>query len=109
MNRFKFSCLQCGACCKVGFIYLKKGEADKIARSLGMPAAQFKKKYTTWFLWLGRALKWTQAGGCVFLKDKKCSIYESRPEQCRTWPYWARLLNSRSELERARGYCKGIS
>jgi uncharacterized protein len=107
-DKIRFSCLRCGACCKVGFIYLKKGEADTMARSLAMPVTQFKKKYTTWLLWLGRALRWTDEGGCVFMKDEKCSIYEARPEQCRTWPYWKRIIQNREDLLRARTYCKGI-
>lgn len=108
-NKIQFQCKKCGACCRVGFIYLKKGEAEKIASHLGMPVKQFKKKYTEWFLFLGRALKWSEKGSCLFLKNKECSIYNARPSQCSTWPYWDRILNSREDLERAKSYCGGIS
>jgi Fe-S-cluster containining protein len=107
-GKIKFSCKKCGKCCAVGFIYLKKGEAEKIASHLGMPAQQFKKQHTEWFLFLGRALKWGNSGACFFLKNRQCSIYPVRPSQCSTWPYWKRLVASRKELERAKTYCKGL-
>ena len=36
---------------------------------------------------------------CIFLSDidgKTCTIYESRPVQCRTYPYWPKLLFNRT-------------
>ena len=35
-------------------------------------------------------------GQCIFLeKDgRRCSIYDFRPQQCRTYPYWPRLQQS---------------
>jgi uncharacterized protein len=92
----------------VGFIYLKPGEAGKIAAFLGMPEKQFKKKYTEWFLFLGRALKWSASGACLFLKNNQCSIYAARPSQCATWPYWKRIINNLSDLNKAKGYCMGL-
>jgi Fe-S-cluster containining protein len=37
-------------------------------------------------------------GDCIFLdpKSRTCSVYEARPVQCRTWPFW----NSNLELPR---------
>ena len=31
---------------------------------------------------------------CVFLNDQKCRIYEARPVQCSTYPFWPNLLES---------------
>jgi Fe-S-cluster containining protein len=103
-----FSCLCCGNCCRVGFIYLRKGEAGKIAAHLNITEKDFKKKYTHWFLWQGRTMKWDDSGSCKFQKDNKCLIYPVRPSQCSSWPLWPRLINSRKELERVKEYCKGI-
>jgi len=107
-HKIQFKCLQCGNCCGEGFIYLKPGEASRMAVKLGMHAGVFKKKYTAFFLFLGRALKWQKDGFCVFMKGNKCSIYEARPSQCRTWPYWKKLLKNKLNLESAAVYCKGI-
>lgn len=40
------------------------------------------------------------AGGCIFLStDGKCGIYETRPVQCRTYPFWPSLLSSPDDWE----------
>lgn len=46
---------------------------------------------------------------CVFLKDKKCQIYQERPIQCRTFPWWQQNLRSKEDWERAAVYCEGIN
>ena len=45
---------------------------------------------------------------CVFLKDKRCSIYDVRPTQCRTFPFWPSLMRNREEWEKAAKNCEGI-
>lgn len=104
----KFSCRQCGACCMRGFIYLKKGEPEKIAAFLSLDAVNFKKKYTSWYLWQGRVLNWDESGACIFLKNKKCSIYPVRPFQCSSFPLWPRIIKDKKELNRVKKYCKGL-
>lgn len=34
---------------------------------------------------------------CIFLAEdgKRCTIYEVRPVQCRTYPYWTHLISSK--------------
>lgn len=108
MNSIQFTCLQCGECCKVGFIYLKKGEAEKIASHLNLSLREFKKQHTRYLFLQGRVMKWDDNSACPFIKDNKCGIYEARPSQCATWPYWTRLEQSEYELNRAKEYCKGI-
>jgi len=103
MGEIKFSCIKCGNCCRVGFVYLTRTDIKNISKRLGLQPEEFKKKYTTNILWLGRTMKWAEKGGCVFLKNNMCSIYESRPEQCSTYPYWKKL-----DIKRAKEYCSGI-
>lgn len=45
---------------------------------------------------------------CVFLKDKKCQIYQVRPTQCRTFPYWPSTLESPEAWREAARHCEGI-
>jgi Fe-S-cluster containining protein len=42
-----------------------------------------------------------KADQCIFLDadGKKCTIYEARPTQCRTYPYWPRLMDNYTEWE----------
>lgn len=46
---------------------------------------------------------------CVFLKENKCQLYDVRPTQCRTFPWWPSLLKSQADWEAAARYCEGIS
>ena len=41
-----------------------------------------------------------QQHGCIFLSEMgQCSIYEHRPIQCRTYPFWPSLLEDRESWE----------
>jgi Fe-S-cluster containining protein len=46
---------------------------------------------------------------CVFLKDGKCRIYECRPRQCQTFPWWKENLSSPEQWQRTAQMCEGIS
>ena len=46
---------------------------------------------------------------CVFLKDNKCSVYEVRPSQCRTYPFWPQHILGRAEWEAEAVRCEGMS
>ncbi len=43
----------------------------------------------------GYALKTNPDGSCVFLKNKRCKIYENRPSICRVYPY---MLQSMGDI-----------
>jgi hypothetical protein len=45
---------------------------------------------------------------CIFLKENKCSIYEARPIQCRTFPWWLHNLESPDNWRSAGVNCEGI-
>lgn len=48
-------------------------------------------------------------GACSLLDgSNRCSIYECRPQQCRTFPYWPQLANEGPALDMASAYCPGI-
>ncbi|HEV8050891.1 MAG TPA: YkgJ family cysteine cluster protein, partial [Parachlamydiaceae bacterium] len=46
---------------------------------------------------------------CIFLKDKKCSVYPVRPTQCRTFPWWMQNLATPEDWKEAAKFCEGIS
>ncbi len=51
---------------------------------------------------------------CVFLvRDKdgrgSCGIYEDRPKQCRTWPFWPDNLKSPRAWKQAGSRCPGMT
>lgn len=91
-----------------GYVYLNSKEVKALAVFLGMEEKQFKKQHTDWMPLIGHTLKTPRTGGCIFLKNGKCGVYDARPSQCRSFPYWKDIMKESAELERAAGYCKGI-
>lgn len=49
-------------------------------------------------------------GGCSFLTpDGGCSVYSGRPKQCRSYPWWPRLLASPKAWAAEQNACEGIN
>lgn len=47
---------------------------------------------------------------CIFyVPEKGCAVYEARPMQCRTYPYWGKIMLSRENWEREAQQCPGIN
>jgi Fe-S-cluster containining protein len=45
---------------------------------------------------------------CIMLKNGKCSIYEDRPLQCRTFPFWPQNICHEDKWEHVKDDCPGI-
>jgi Fe-S-cluster containining protein len=111
----EFECKKCGNCCKgdSGHIWLTEKEQQDIASFLGIPLKKFLKTYTVKSS--GRiSLKEKKISDndywCIFLdKDKGCLIYEHRPHQCRTYPYWENIINDSEYLDFVLQDCPGVS
>lgn len=93
----RFKCTGCGDCCTgaPGYVWVNQAEIDALAERLGMDAIQFEKKYVR-KIGVRRSLVEYKNGDCVFFdnKTRKCTVYEQRPRQCRTWPFWNSNLRS---------------
>ena len=97
-----FQCRQCGACCRqAGFVYLGRGDAERLAAHLKMDVYSFTESYALLMDRQHLALKKYADETCVFLKPSGCSVYEARPAQCREFP-----LNWKTENSLT--YCEGL-
>ncbi len=45
---------------------------------------------------------------CTFLKNKRCAVYEGRPEQCRTWPFWPEVMSAKAWAKEVKAFCPGV-
>jgi Fe-S-cluster containining protein len=54
------------------------------------------------------SLKEKENYDCIFLTENGCSVYEGRPRQCRTYPFWSSVVESKSSWEREGMSCPGI-
>jgi Fe-S-cluster containining protein len=47
---------------------------------------------------------------CPFHRSEiGCTIYESRPTQCRTWPFWPEVVRKKQSWDRAARECEGMN
>lgn len=107
----RFECQGSGRCCvsrgEFGFVYLTKVDRQRMAKLLKLSTTAFTKKYCAktdgvWHL--------QEAAGpeCIFLEGKRCSVYEARPVQCRTWPFWPEVMAAKTWTKEVAAYCPGV-
>ena len=89
----RFECTGCGNCCtgSPGYVWVNQAEINALAQQLEMTPAAFEKKYVR-KIGIRRSLKELprQNYDRIFLdpETRRCQVYEHRPRQCRTWPFW---------------------
>ena len=107
-----FKCQGSANCCvsrgSYGFVYLSLNDLKKISKFFKLDKLNFIKKYceyTNGFLHLKETKK---NGDCIFLKNKRCSVYSARPIQCRTWPFWEENMQAKKWNHALKNFCPGI-
>lgn len=119
-NGLRFRCTMCGNCCTgvPGTVQLDDGELRALADRVGVSEAEFVERYTKPMDGGGRSLteRLTAFGyDCVFLDRTTipgkavCGVYEDRPLQCKTWPFWKRNLADERSWDRAGATCPGMN
>jgi hypothetical protein len=105
-----FECTGCGQCCtgSPGYVWVTREEIESIAAHLNLSIKEFSRNFLRKIEGQFSLIELLPSYDCVFLKDKKCSIYSVRPIQCRTFPWWPHLLSSESNWKGAAHGCEGI-
>lgn len=84
-----------------------------IADFLKIPAKELRRRYLKRVGLRTTIIEQPSTRDCIFLKEegglKKCMIYSVRPNQCRTWPFWASNLACADVWLQAAQKCKGVS
>ncbi len=107
----RFKCTGCGACCTgaPGYVFLSQEDLDRLSRHLGCSVLEFVKKYTRQVDSGYALLDRPGSYDCIFLEGKKCSVYDARPVQCRTFPWWIDQLREPKDWIAASERCEGIN
>lgn len=105
-------CDECGGKCCVGesgYIWINEDEIRSLGEYLGYKTELFKEIFLEQFGNRYSIKEKPYKGGfaCIFFdeKNKNCSIYEYRPNQCRSFPFWEHFKRNFKELERE---CIGV-
>jgi Fe-S-cluster containining protein len=109
MDGLRFTCQRgCTRCCEVtGYVYLTEIDLRNAARYLGMTPAAFERRYVYRTRHLLRLRK-PRGSQCHFLVGGGCSIHPAKPTQCRLFPFWPELVESRKEWAQTAKMCPGI-
>jgi len=108
---YKFDANRCasceGNCCigESGYIWINPAEIETLAKHLGVSA---KEVFDTYLIKVGYKFSIKEKKisdnnfACTFfdLDKKQCSIYEARPVQCRTFPFWEHFKTRVGELKK---------
>lgn len=107
----RFECQGTGRCCLSrgghGFVYFTLPDRKRIAKHLGISREQFEEQYCQ----VDDEGNWSLQDpdkNCMFLEGKQCSVYEARPTQCRTWPFWPENMDAKTWDEDVVSYCPGV-
>ncbi len=106
----KFKCTGCGGCCtgEPGYVWLSPEEVDTLANHLGISREKFVQTYTRSIFGQLSLREDRITYDCIFLKDKQCKVYEARPTQCRTFPWWKENLASPESWKEVGRRCEGV-
>jgi len=106
------ACATCeGRCCtgESGYIYVSKTEIFAIADLLNLSVNDFGVKYLfkNGYKYSLKENKIDDSYECVFYdrESNGCKIYEARPSQCITFPFWDYFKTHVDELKQE---CPGI-
>ena len=107
----RFKCTECGKCCtgRPGYAWVTPEEIQKIAEYLGLEVNAFVRRYLRKVEGKWSLTELKPHYDCVFLKDKRCTIYPVRPKQCQTFPWWPENLSSEEAWKETAEHCEGIS
>ncbi len=108
----KFSCTGCGDCCTgaPGFVWVNKNEIEALAKALKIDVVEFERRYVRKVGIRKSLIEWSN-GDCVFFhgESRACTVYDARPRQCRTWPFWPSNLSSPLAWEDTAERCRGCN
>ncbi len=106
------ACASCGGRCCIGEsgnIFVSPLEIENIIKILDLDVASFYKDYVTkqGYKFSLKEKKVDDSYDCIFFQRENggCAIYEARPLQCRTFPFWDYYKQRVEELKRE---CPGI-
>lgn len=108
-----FTCTGCGNCCRgpeTGYVFVEAPEIEALAKRLNLSLDEFGRTYLRQVS-KGRisltekpnldCIFWSEAGGCA--------VYEDRPIQCRTFPFWPEVIESPEAWDEEADHCKGMN
>lgn len=109
----RFSCTRCSHCCRhePGYVFLSRKDLRDLVAITGVAEPDFLGLYCV-RVQIGElprlSLREKPNFDCIFWEEGGCSVYEGRPLQCRSYPFWASNVDSEESWKRTARDCPGI-
>lgn len=122
----RFACARCGNCCagKGAVVVVSPREIEALARVTGMTPREFRERHTQERFGdtvlrdveptaEERARGVPDDGACEWLVRNadgttSCRVHAAKPDQCRTYPFWPRVIATPGAWAAEGVRCKGI-
>lgn len=108
----RWECQGSGKCCvshgQMGYVFLSLADRRRLAAYLELSTSQFTRKYCTKTDDQWHIRDEPGAADCRFLVGKRCGVYEARPTQCRTWPFWPEVMHAKAWQREVAAFCPGV-
>ena len=106
----RFECTGCGNCCtgEPGYVWVNDAEIAELAQAVHMDKTPFEAKYVR-RVGAHASLIELANGDCIFFDalTRRCTLYQARPRQCRTWPFWESTVSAPEDWEETVSACPG--
>jgi len=114
VNGLHFTCTQCSQCCRhdPGYVFLTYEDLDQLLIPVKCSKEEFINMYCKVVDINGLkrlSLKEKSNFDCIFWESGGCSVYEYRPLQCRSYPFWSNFLDSRKSWDSLKPSCPGVN
>ena len=112
-NGLRFECQRCSSCCRhdPGYVFLTKSDLTSIAEEKKLSEEMFLEKYCR-VVDLGAfkriSLMEKSNYDCIFWSEGGCEVYNARPVQCRTYPFWIHYLEDEEDWKNLASSCPGV-
>jgi Fe-S-cluster containining protein len=108
----QFQCQGSGQCCtshgEFGYVFMTLEDRKRMAKVLKMRTGEFTKKYCEKTGGIHHLIEEKGKPDCMFLRGKRCGVYEGRPTQCRTWPFWPEVMEAKAWKKDVVEFCPGV-
>ena len=112
-NGLRFECQRCSGCCRhePGYVFLSKNDLEMLCSELDMPENEFLQEFrrTIDLGGINRiSLLEKKNFDCIVWSEDGCRVYNARPVQCRTFPFWINYLEDEEAWLSLSKDCPGI-
>jgi hypothetical protein len=109
----RFECTRCSKCCRhtPGYVFLSEADIGPLVAALQTSRRAFLLEYCRRvpFGPVQRlSLREKPNVDCILWENGGCSVYEARPLQCRSFPFWGSCLSSAQAWEDQARECPGM-